>query len=159
LARPLLWKPFPLGGGRNYQEISMARIFIVEDNASLRTLLLRVFHKLGHDVHGFSSGQELLDALHLPEQIYPDMIITDHMMPSVSGLEMLRQLRQHPDFANTPVIVFTAVDDDALKKQYFREGAVEFIVKGSIGIQELENHLRKHCGDHSEPATDLKPAI
>ena len=137
----------------------MARIFIVEDNASLKTLLVRVFHQLGHDVQGFSNGQELLDALNLPELICPDMIITDHMMPHVSGLEMLRQLRQLPDFANTPVIVFTAVDDDALKKEYFREGAVEFIVKGSIGIQELENHLRKHCGDNSESATSLRPAI
>ncbi|HEX3357604.1 MAG TPA: response regulator [Tepidisphaeraceae bacterium] len=137
----------------------MPRIFIIEDNASLRTLLLRVFHQLGHDVLGFSDGQEFLDALSRPDFIYPDAILTDHMMPSISGLEMLQQLRRNPDLANTPVIVFSAVDDDALKKQFFQAGAADFIVKGSIGIKDLEHYLGKHFRDNSESVTKFNPAI
>jgi CheY-like chemotaxis protein len=122
----------------------MARIFIIEDHPQLRSLLVRVFHQLGHDVLAFSNGGLFLDESQQPDFIKPDVIVTDHLMPRTTGLETLRRLRERPELAQIPVIVFSAIDDDSLKKQFFQAGAVDFIVKGSIGIKELEHYIRKH---------------
>ena len=123
----------------------MPRISVIEDHTQLRTLLVKVFTQLGHDVREYPNGEELLRASQQPDFVKPDIIVTDHLMPRVTGLEMLKKFRSQPEFTQVPVIVFSAVDDDVLRKQFVEAGAADYIIKGSIGIKDLEHYLRKHC--------------
>jgi two-component system response regulator len=94
---------------------SSVRVLVVEDNADDRELLLRQLRKSGMDSHVkfISNGQEALDFLSRPESVSDELIaiFLDLKLPSLSGLELLRQLRRQDHLRTTPVIVMTSSND------------------------------------------------
>jgi CheY-like chemotaxis protein len=119
---------------------------VVEDHPHLRSLLVKIFRQLGHEIDAFADGEEALVALKHPNATKPDVIILDHLMPRLTGLQMLEKLRADVRFHDICVIVFTAIDDDVLRRQFRDAGANGFILKGSIGIKDFESYLEKFCG-------------
>lgn len=75
----------------NPERIAMKTVLIAEDNRDLRNLFCLVFSKRGYNVYPAADGQQTLDLL---EQLTPDILILDHNMPYVSGLEILRRVRE-----------------------------------------------------------------
>ncbi len=96
---------------------SAVRVLVVEDNADDRELLLRQLRKSGMDqkVKFISDGREALDFLTSSKipSLAQDLIaiLLDLRLPSMSGLELLRCLRERDDFRTTPVIVMTSSND------------------------------------------------
>src|SRR4051812_16841928 len=107
----------------------MATVLVVDDEVDVvegvaATLVLR-----GLRVLSATSG---LDALDLIEAERPDAVVLDLSMPDIDGLRVLEQLRDWPDLAATPVIIYSAVaDDDGVRQSAKRLGAAEFLLKGS----------------------------
>ncbi|HZS06575.1 MAG TPA: response regulator [Blastocatellia bacterium] len=81
-------------------------ILIVEDHQSSRGFLRTLFRLEGYDVIEAGDGEE---ALTLLSQRRPDLIITDLMMPGMSGLEFIRRVRAQPGFSDIPVVVTSAI--------------------------------------------------
>ena len=92
------------------------RVLVIEDNPDDRDLLLRQLRKSGMDAHVkfISDGKEALDFLMGPEAPLPANLIAillDLRLPSLSGLEVLRQLRTREEFQSVPVTVMTSSND------------------------------------------------
>ncbi len=99
-------------------------ILLVEDDRELRALLLEVLEVAGYDVRAAASGNEALAAL---AHAVPDLVITDLMMPGVSGKEVLKETRRaHP---GVNVIVITAFGSIESAIELVKEGAFDYLTK------------------------------
>jgi DNA-binding response OmpR family regulator len=84
--------------------LSGIRVLIVEDDATQRDLLKRVFTHAGSTVRTASDGNE---ALRLLNDESPDLLVMDLMVPWVNGIEVLAAVRHHRSLATLPVLVTT----------------------------------------------------
>jgi len=102
-----------------------ARIWIVDDDRSVRFVLATALRDEGYEVDGFENAAEALAALRTRPT--PDLLFTDVRMPGDDGLVLLEKLKAaHPDL---PVIVMSAYTDIASTAGAFRGGAHEFLSK------------------------------
>lgn len=101
-------------------------VMVVEDDQDLQPLLAFTFENKGYDVSVFDGGAGALEYLEAGNR--PDCIILDLMMPGVDGLDVL-EARGGSDFADIPVIVLTAWDDEDAVERAFDRGADDYITK------------------------------
>jgi two-component system NtrC family response regulator len=102
----------------------MARILLIDDDASLREVLAYTLREQGHEVEMAADGTA---GLILLERAVPDAVITDLKMPGVDGLEVLR--RTHDIDATLPVIVLTAFGSIEDAVAAMRDGAHDYLTK------------------------------
>jgi pilus assembly protein CpaE len=88
---------------------------------------------LGHQIESASNG---LSGLDLARQTQPDLIISDVMMPDITGYEVVRRLRREPRFAHTPILILTSQADLQDKLQAFEAGADDHVAK-PFEVEEL----------------------
>lgn len=101
------------------------RIWVVDDDRSVRFVLATALRDAGYAVDGFDSAASALQAL--GTRAVPDLLFTDVRMPGEDGLKLLDRLKQaHPQL---PVIVMSAYTDVASTAGAFRGGAQEFLSK------------------------------
>src|SRR4051812_7576978 len=123
-----------------------ARILIVDDDRAQRSLLETFLHGQGYLTHSAASGEAALQLL-LEEKF--SMMISDVRMPGMSGLEMLRRVRQkHPDL---PVLLVTAFADIRSAVTAMRDGAVNYLAK-PIDLDELILSVRKATNPSAQAA-------
>ncbi|GAA5066830.1 nitrogen regulation protein NR(I) [Lysobacter panacisoli] len=105
--------------------MSGARVWVVDDDRSVRFVLATALREAGYRVDGFENARDALDAL--SERGAPDLLFTDVRMPGDDGLVLLDKLKaQAPKL---PVIVMSAYTDVASTAGAFRGGAHEFLSK------------------------------
>jgi PAS domain S-box-containing protein len=115
-------------------------VLVVEDDAHVRPVLVRVLERGGFQVADAADG---LAALELVQRLPPDLVLLDIRMPGVDGYEVLRRLKQHPAYQHIPVVVLTASDlGDAARKHVFDMGAALFLEK-PIGSEELLVEIKR----------------
>jgi CheY-like chemotaxis protein len=90
-------------------------VLIADDNADMLELLRWVFEVEGFTVRTVEDGNSALQAV---GDARPDVVITDLMMPQVSGLEFIRRLRLAPQWAEIPVIAVSAYPEDFLDQAH-----------------------------------------
>ena len=112
--------PDPAQGG------ARPTILVVEDEAALLTLLRYNLEKQGFRVEEATDGQEAL--LRIAEQ-RPDLVLLDWMLPSLSGLEVCRQIRRRPATRDLPVIMLTARTEEQDAVRALDTGADDHIGK------------------------------
>jgi len=101
-------------------------ILVVEDEAPLLTLLRYNLEKQGFRVEEAADGQE---ALLRVAETKPDLILLDWMLPTLSGLEVCRQIRRRPATRDLPVIMVTARTEDQDAVRALDTGADDYIAK------------------------------
>jgi len=102
----------------------MQRMLIVDDERDICELLEEFFKTKGFSVLSAFSGEEALDQL---GQNPPDVILLDILLPGISGLEVLRRIKErHP---HTRVIMVTSLDRVELKTEALEHGAADFVLK------------------------------
>ena len=116
----------------------MAHILIVDDNADLNRVLARLLKRLGHSVDAQESGEGALGYL---QSTLPDLVILDLMMPRIDGNEVLRRIREDPRTAKVPVVVYTAIADNAVRDHILSKGAQDYWVKASLDLAEMTQRL------------------
>ncbi len=109
----------------------MFQILVVEDDASLRRLMVAALKQNGYEAFTANDGLEALDVL---EKTNIDLIISDIMMPNMDGYELTRQLRK-ADF-DLPIIMVTAKETFQDKAKGFEVGVDDYMVK-PIDINEM----------------------
>jgi len=87
-------------------------ILVIEDNALLADLIAEVLQEEGYHVAVASDGQDGLQKL---PQVKPDLVITDLMMPRVSGEEFCKTIQSNPRFSSIPVLLMTAREEHMLR--------------------------------------------
>ena len=103
-----------------------AFILIVEDEESLATLLQYNLDKEGYRVSQCADGEEALIRI---EERQPDLVILDWMLPTVSGIEVCRRLRQRTETRNLPIIMLTARGEETDRIRGLDTGADDYVVK------------------------------
>ncbi len=104
----------------------MSYLLLADDNEDMRLMLRDLFRASGHDVSLAADGVEVLEAIDLRE---PDLVILDHSMPRMSGLEVCRRLKQNPFTARIPVLMLTAQSGVESKVEGFAAGADDYVAK------------------------------
>jgi len=103
-----------------------AVILVVDDNADNVDIARQMLLSRGFEVRVAYSGQSALTSV---EQLRPDLILLDIMMPQMSGMEVLDRLRANPATAAVPVILVTAKDQDEDLLAGYKYGADYYITK------------------------------
>lgn len=101
-------------------------VLVVEDEAPLMTLLRYNLERQGFRVDEASDGQEAL--LRVAES-KPDLVLLDWMLPSLSGIEVCRQLRRKPATRDLPIIMLTARTEDQDQVRALDTGADDYVTK------------------------------
>jgi two-component system phosphate regulon response regulator PhoB len=101
-------------------------VLIVEDEQALVTLLRYNFEAAGYEVATALDGDEALMAV---SERRPDLIVLDWMLPSISGLEVCRQLRRKAETRDVPVIMLTARGEEADRVRGLDSGADDYVTK------------------------------
>ncbi|HEY9699593.1 MAG TPA: response regulator [Trichocoleus sp.] len=102
------------------------RILVVEDNADMRNYVSSVLQRSGYRVSTARHGAE---GFEVAQSLRPDLILTDLMMPLVSGLEMIEQIRLNEELRGTPIILLTAKADADTRIEGAEKGADAYLSK------------------------------
>jgi two-component system phosphate regulon response regulator PhoB len=110
-----------------------ARILVVEDERDIAALVAYHLTKEGYRVLTAGAGPEALEAA---TQERPDLIVLDLMLPGLSGYDVLRELRRHPEIGDVPVVVLTARREERDRIRGLELGADDYVTK-PFSPQEL----------------------
>jgi len=122
----------------------MSKVMVVEDDASLREIYSIRITAEGYEVVSAGDGEEAL-AMAVREK--PDLILSDVMMPKISGFDMLDILRSTPETAKIKVVMMTALSGDDQRARGERLGADRYLVKSQVGIEDVVNTIHEVLGD------------
>ena len=114
---------------------SGARVLVVEDEAQIRYALRRYLESNGYQVRDAEDGATALREFEL---FKPDVLLLDLMLPDMSGVDIVRELRHTH---GTPIVVLSAMGDERTKVSALDEGADDYLTK-PVGMEELLARLR-----------------
>ena len=127
----------------------MTKIMIVEDDLALREIYSIRLTAEGYTIVVAGDGEE---ALAVAAQEKPDLILSDVMMPKISGFDMLDILRSTPELKDTKVVMMTALSSPEQRARGEALGADRYLVKSQVGIEDVVNVIHEVLGDAAAPA-------
>lgn len=104
----------------------MARILLVDDDERLTGQLALHLRTLGHECHVARDGRTVVPLL---EQHAVDLLILDVMLPGLSGFEVCRRVRAHPEVYKAPILILTAMDGEEEMMHGLAQGAEDYVTK------------------------------
>lgn len=117
-----------------------AKILVVDDNALNLTVAKGLLEPLNMQVETALSGNEAIEKI--SETMY-DLILMDHMMPEIDGIETTHIIRRfHPEYNNIPIIALTANAVGDVKSMFIKEGMNDFVAK-PIEVRILVTKIRQ----------------
>lgn len=114
-----------------------SRILIIDDEPQITRVLRASFAAQGYDVRIANDPEEGLRTF---QEWQPDLVITDLMMPGMSGVELCRTLRTQ---AETPILVLSVRDQERAKVEVLDAGADDYVTK-PFGMHEVMARVRAH---------------
>jgi len=124
-----------------------ARLLLVDDDEAIRSLLSRRLLRSGYHVDLAEDGNR---ALEMVQSHTYDLLLLDHLMPGMSGIEVLRRIREKWSPSELPVIMVTAVQESAEVVSALRLGANDYVTKPveySVALARIEARLRLALAD------------
>lgn len=125
----------------------MSKIMLVEDDDSLREIYSIRLTAEGYTIVSARDGEEAL-AVAVRER--PDLVVSDVMMPKISGFDMLDILRSTPETQDIKVIMMTALSSEDQRLRGESLGADRYLVKSQVGIEDVVNAVHEVLGDRGE---------
>lgn len=122
----------------------MAKILLVEDDKSLREIYGVRLLAEGYDIVSAGDGEEAL-AMAIKDR--PELILSDVMMPKISGFDMLDILRSTTETRDVKVIMMTALSSDDQRERGEKLGADRYLVKSQVGIEDVVRTVHEVLGD------------
>lgn len=132
----------------------MAKVLLVEDDNNLREIYEARLTAEGYDILTAQNGEE---ALSVAKQQKPDLVISDVMMPRISGFEMLDILRNTDELKNTKVIMLTALGQAEDRGRADNLGADKYLVKSQVTLEDIVNAAKALLAD--EPGGVTTPSL
>jgi CheY-like chemotaxis protein len=122
----------------------MSDVVVVEDDPDLQILTGMLLEAHGHATRRYSAGRTALEACIADP---PEIVLLDWMLPEMTGIEVLRALRQNPATAHVPVVMVTALDRPENLAAAFDSGASDYVRKPYTErslISAVERQLAAH---------------
>jgi len=132
----------------------MVKILLVEDDKSLREIYGVRLLAEGYDIVSAGDGEEAL-AMAIKDR--PDLIVSDVMMPKISGFDMLDILRSTTETKGIKVIMMTALSSEEQRQRGVALGADRYLVKSQVGIEDVVRTVHEVLGDAPITAAPAQP--
>lgn len=116
----------------------MALIYVVEDDKNIQEIETFALANVGYEVKGFDCAGDFYSTLN---EITPDLILLDIMLPDEDGLSIVKKLRSREDTASVPVIMVTAKTTEIDKVKGLDLGADDYLTK-PFGVMELISRVK-----------------
>lgn len=113
----------------------MSHVLIIEDDALLSHMYLKVFEAAGYKVTTADNGQDGLDAARASR---PDVVLLDIMMPKLNGIETLKQFKADDKLKGVPIVVLTNLAGHNDVELALKLGAVKYLVKSENRPAQVE---------------------
>lgn len=121
----------------------MKKILIVEDEPIYYKLLIE---KLGEDDFELLQADDGKIGLEMALKNHPDLIVLDIYMPIKNGIEFLKDLREDEWGKSAKVIVLTNIDFEEAKAEAMKLGALKYIIKTGISLEDIASLIKKEAG-------------
>jgi two-component system KDP operon response regulator KdpE len=128
------------------------RVLVVDDEAQITRVLRTALSAQGYDVRAANEPEE---ALRIFEDWAPDLMVTDLMMPGMTGVELCRAIRKK---SKMPILVLSVRDQERSKIEALDAGADDYVTK-PFSVQELLARVRAHLRRAPERVTDAPVEI
>ena len=116
------------------------KVLFIEDNENLSDLYSTFLNiKLKLSVYTANDGQK---AYSMAEELKPDLIITDLMLPSISGLDLVELFKKNPELCHVPIIVVSAIGAKEQIVKCLAAGADYYLIK-PVSFKQLEQNIKK----------------
>ena len=127
-------------------------VLVVDDEGSSRRLITAFLKSEPYKVMTACSAQE---ALELMESCHPDLVLTDGMMPGISGFELAARIKADPRYGTIPVVIVTALDDRSVRLRTLEAGVDDYLykpidraellirVRNLLRLKEYSDHIQK----------------
>jgi CheY-like chemotaxis protein len=116
------------------------RVLVVEDDPEFAQLLMTLFKQ--HDIETFHA-QTGREAILLSQEVTPDLLVLDVVLPEGDGFAVAEWLRHHKQLCNTPLVIYSTRELDESEQNRLKLGYTEFLIKGRITVQEFEQRVLK----------------
>lgn len=127
-------------------------IYLVEDDDSIRELVLYTLHTTGFEAEGFRNAADFWQAL---EKELPQLVLLDIMLPDEDGLHILKRLRAGAETADLPVMMLTAKSSEYDRVVGLDSGADDYMPK-PFGMMEFVSRVRALLRRAAKPAAEDK---
>lgn len=128
----------------NQNKLEGAKILWVEDDDFLAGMIAKKLASLGVEFKRDQDGESALKSL---EEYAPNVVVLDIMLPNMSGLEVLKRIKENPQTKDIPVIMLSNLSQNDDVSKVLELGASKFFVKASMTldeiIAEIENLLKR----------------
>ena len=133
----------------------MAKVLLVEDDTNLREIYEARLMAEGYEIVHANDGEE---ALVVAKKELPDLVISDVMMPRISGFEMLDIMRNTDGLQNVKVIMLTALGQAEDKGRADKLGADRYLVKSQVTLEDIVKAASELLGE-GDATADAPPAV
>ena len=124
----------------------MARVLVIEDEPDVAELLVYNLQSAGFETFVSATGQ---DGLRLGQEVHPDIVLLDLMLPDMPGMQVCRTLKSLPATKDIPVVIVSARSEEIDRVVGFEVGADDYVVK-PYSVRELLLRLRRSLDRHGE---------
>jgi len=115
-------------------------VLVVEDDAVLSRLIAAA---LGAQQYRVVTASDGADGLRKSLALQPDLILSDLLMPHMTGLELLRAVRDQPELQDVPFLLLTGQSDDTVRVNALRDGAADYLIK-PCSVAEIRARVANH---------------
>lgn len=118
----------------------MSKALVVDDSRTIRTIIRRILIELGYEVCEAANGVDALKVLET-EKAAVNLVLADWNMPEMNGLELVKRLRQNPEFDSLKVLMVTTETEIGQMASALQAGANEYVMKPftkDILVEKLE---------------------
>lgn len=133
----------PNARGESSNGLGKPRVVLVEDDENMRTILTMILERAMYEVIQAADGRAALDLIYEKK---PDIVVSDLMMPTMDGKEMISILRARPETKNIPVLLLTAADSEENELTQLSGGADDFVSKTAdkrVFLARIQNLLSR----------------
>lgn len=127
----------------NEQKITNPLILIAEDESALSGVLQSKLARHGFIVETAADGVEALEKMRL---IKPQLVLLDLIMPNKNGFQVLEEAKSDPAIRDIRIVIFSNLNQDEDRERVKKLGAIDFLVKSDLGINEVVGKVTGYLG-------------
>jgi DNA-binding response OmpR family regulator len=116
------------------------KILLAEDDLQLVDMYRRKFELEGFEVQFAEDGEKANEIL---DGWKPDIALLDIMMPKVNGLDVLKHIKEKPDYADVLTVMLTNLGNESTAEEIYKLGATEYIVKADMTPLEVSEKVKE----------------
>jgi len=130
-------------------------ILIVDDSFPMRAVIKKVIKASGFDIGELLEASNGKEALQVMDQHWLDLVLTDHNMPDMNGLELLKAMKNNDTLADIPVVMVTTEGSDLRVEEFLSQGAAAYIKK-PFTPEQIKSQLNRILGEpeHGQVSPD-----